>query len=61
MKRLLMKITAGILVLLLAAGCGRQVGSKPVTERLAVGAENDSIALEGGFVSAAVKGTRVCI
>ncbi len=57
MKQLLMKITAGILVLFLAAGCGRQVESKPATEPLAVGAENDSIAMEGGFVSAAVKAT----
>ncbi len=57
MTRLFMKITAGILVLLLAVGCGRQVESKPVTEPLAVGAENDSIFLKGGFVSGAIKAT----
>lgn len=57
MKRFFVRIGVGILVLFLAVGCGRQVESKPVIEPLAVGAENDSIALEGGFVSAAVKAT----
>ncbi len=57
MKQLFMKIAVGILVLFLAAGCGQQVESKPAVEPLAVGAENASIALEGEFVSAAVKAT----
>jgi len=57
MKWLLMKITVGILVLFLAFGCGRRIESKPVTEPLAVGAENDLITPKGGFVSAAVKAT----
>lgn len=57
MEQLLMKITAGILLLFLAVGCGRQVKSEPVTEPLAIGAANDLNIIEGGFVSAAVKAT----